>query len=36
MIDLFNEETILALSWKQPFATAMLYGKIETRVWNTT
>lgn len=28
-------EKILALSWKQPFGTAMLYGKIETRVWNT-
>lgn len=24
-----------ALSWKQPFATAMLYGKIETRTWDT-
>lgn len=35
MIDLFNEEKILALSWKQPFATAMLYGKIETRTWDT-
>src|SRR5690606_2314359 len=35
MIDLFNKEKIMALSWKQPFATAMLYGKIETRTWNT-
>lgn len=26
---------MLALSWKQPFGTAMLYGKIETRSWNT-
>src|SRR5690606_24193687 len=33
--DLFNEEKILALSWKQPFGTAMLYGKIETRTWYT-
>lgn len=24
-----------SLSWKQPFATAMLYGKIETRTWDT-
>lgn len=30
-----NTEPILALSWKQPFATAMLYGKIETRTWKT-
>lgn len=24
-----------ALSWKPPFGTAMLHGKIETRVWDT-
>lgn len=24
-----------ALSWKQPFASLMLNGKIETRVWNS-
>ena len=30
-----NTEPILALSWKQPFATAMLFGKIETRTWKT-
>ena len=24
-----------ALSWKQPFASLMLHGKIETRVWKT-
>lgn len=24
-----------ALSWKQPFGTAMLHGKIETRKWDT-
>ena len=24
-----------ALSWKQPFGTLMLYGKIETRKWKT-
>lgn len=29
------DQKLLALSWKQPFATAMLYGKIETRTWNT-
>jgi hypothetical protein len=34
-MDLFNHEKILALSWKQPFATAMLFGKIETRTWYT-
>jgi hypothetical protein len=28
-------QNIIALSWKQPFATAMLFGKIETRSWNT-
>lgn len=27
---------MLALSWKQPFASAMLYGKIETRTWETS
>ncbi|WP_036383987.1 hypothetical protein [Muricauda sp. MAR_2010_75] len=26
---------IRALSWKQPYASLMLYGKIETRTWNT-
>lgn len=31
----FGNEEIRALSWKQPFATAMLHGKIETRTWNT-
>lgn len=24
-----------ALSWKQPFASLMLHGKIETRIWDT-
>lgn len=24
-----------ALSWKEPFATLMLHGKIETRTWST-
>ena len=35
----FNEkypgETLRALSWKQPFASLMLHGKVETRVWDT-
>jgi hypothetical protein len=26
---------VRALSWKQPYATMMLYGKAETRVWST-
>jgi hypothetical protein len=30
-----TENDILALSWKQPFASLMLCGKIETRVWKT-
>lgn len=34
-IDLFGEEPMRALSWKDPFGTLMLYGKIETRTWNT-
>lgn len=35
----FNEkypnENIRALSWKQPFASLMLQGKVETRVWDS-
>ena len=27
--------TIKALSWKEPFASLMLHGKIETRTWKT-
>jgi hypothetical protein len=30
-----NPTKMLALSWKQPFASLMLHGKIETRVWPT-
>jgi hypothetical protein len=26
---------VRALSWKQPYATMMLYGKAETRIWPT-
>jgi len=33
--DLFGHEGMKALSWKEPFATLMLHGKIETRTWNT-
>lgn len=32
---LFEGEKIRALSWKQPFGSLMLHGKIETRTWNT-
>lgn len=28
-------DNIRALSWKQPFASLMLHGKIETRTWPT-
>lgn len=34
--DLFGQETIRALSWRQPFGTLMLHGKLETRSWFTT
>lgn len=30
-----GEEEIRALSWKQPFASLMLHGKVETRTWPT-
>ncbi len=36
MTDLFGHKEMKALSWKQPFATLMLHGKIETRTWNTS
>ncbi len=26
---------MLALTWKQPYASLMLHGKVETRTWNT-
>lgn len=35
MKDLFGSDPIMALSWKQPYASLMLLGKIETRTWNT-
>ncbi len=28
-------DEVRALSWKQPYASLMLHGKIETRSWNT-
>lgn len=35
-IDVFgNKEPFRALSWKEPFASLMLHGKIETRTWHT-
>jgi hypothetical protein len=30
-----NQDEIRALSWKEPYASLMLHGKIETRKWNT-
>jgi len=38
MLTLFKKRKIRdmrALSWKQPFASLMLHGKIETRTWKT-
>ena len=35
MKDLFGNQKIMALSWKEPYASLMLHGKIETRTWNT-
>lgn len=35
MKDLFDNEEIRSLSWKQPYADLMLQGKIETRTWDT-
>jgi len=33
--DKYPNETLKALSWKQPFASLMLHGKVETRVWGS-
>lgn len=30
-----QNEKVMALWWKQPYASAMLIGKIETRTWKT-
>lgn len=35
MITIDPNEPIKALSWKQPYGAAMLWGKIETRTWDT-
>ena len=35
MSDLFGNHEVRALSWKQPYASLMLHGKIETRKWPT-
>lgn len=35
MENLFGEQKILGLNWKQPYAELMLHGKIETRTWLT-
>lgn len=35
-IDKYGEDTtVRALNWKQPFASLMLHGKVETRVWDS-
>ena len=31
----YLSNTLRALSWKEPYATLMLHGKIETRKWKT-
>lgn len=33
--ELLSSSKIMALSWKEPYATLMLHGKIETRTWLT-
>lgn len=35
MKDLFGYEPLKSLSWRQPYASAMLAGKCETRTWDT-
>ena len=35
-MDLFGNDKMLALSWRQPYAQLMLHGKVETRVWDTS
>lgn len=36
MIDFFHiDEKLLALTWRQPYASLMLHEKIETRTWPT-
>ncbi|HOP03874.1 MAG TPA: hypothetical protein PL017_05565 [Tenuifilaceae bacterium] len=33
--ELLSSSKIMALSWKEPYASLMLHGKIETRTWPT-
>ena len=35
-MDFDINEKLMALSWKQPYASLMLQGKIETRTWNAS
>jgi len=34
-IEKYPKETLRALSWKQPFASLMRHGKVETRTWDS-
>lgn len=34
-VKLYPSEPVKALSWREPYASLMLHGKIETRVWDT-
>lgn len=34
-LEKYGNVELRALNWKQPFASLMLHGKIETRVWDT-
>lgn len=34
-LEKYGDVELRALSWKEPFASLMLLGKIETRVWDT-
>lgn len=33
--DKYGSQEVRALSWKQPYASLMLHGKVETRTWDT-
>jgi hypothetical protein len=33
--DKYGPAKVRALSWKQPYASLMLHGKVETRTWDT-
>jgi len=34
-MDLFGNEPMKSLNWKQPFLDLMFHNKVETRTWNT-